>query len=391
MAADNYSDVVQALANQIVSACSKLINANVPKQIGSANIDASQITGDTSLISGGYAGSVDASGVIGLNQVIANAIANSNIDVTQILRFDEGVGVAVERASINWADIQNLSADIARIAVAEISTATIDTAQIRDLETEVATISQGVISSAVLGTANIDWAHIEWADVQNLVSENSIFTKSVTGQMYIRDLAVTEANIVSLSVGELIVKGNDGAFYAVTVNEQGEIVAIQKQVANTDLEDLAVTNDKIDNQTINGDLKMIEGSITARTLNAENIFADSALIRELIAQNINVDTLFAREATLAAINTLDITGNGYLQMYVETESADQAQQAIINMDDDSLAMRVMNTERFANMPIGSRNYIRNSRDMILDGVHSLIEVENNNLVGVALTGVAIVE
>lgn len=391
MAADNYSDVVQALANQIVSACSKLINANVPKQIGSAYIDASQITGDTSLISGGYAGSVDASGVIGLNQAIADAIANSNIDVTQILHFEEGVGVAVERASINWADIQNLSADIARIAVAEISTATIDTAQVRDLEAEVATISQGVISSAVLGTANIDWAHIEWADVQNLVSENSIFTKSVTGQMYIRDLAVTEANIVSLSVGELIVRGNDGAFYAVTVNEQGEIVAIQKQVANTDLEDLAVTNDKIDNQTINGDTKMIEGSITARTLNAENIFADSALIRELIAQNINVDTLFAREATLAAINTLDITGNGYLQMYVETESADQAQQAIINMDDDSLAMRVMNTERFANMTIGSRNYIRNSRDMILDGVHSLIEVENNNLVGVALTGVAIVE
>ena len=390
MAADNYSDVVQALANQIVSACSKIINANVPKQISSANIDASQITGDTSLISGGYAGSVDAGSVIGLNQAIANAILNSNIDVSQIVHFDEGVGVAVERASINWADIQNLSADIARIAVAEIAGATIDTAQIRDMEVEVATISQGVISSAVLGTANIDWAHIEWADVQNLVSENSIFTKSLTGQMYIRDLAVTEANIVSLSVGELIVKGNDGAFYAVTVDERGEIVTIQKQVANTDLEDLAVTNEKIDNQTINGDTKMIEGSITARTLNAQNIFADSALVRELIAQNINVDTLFARDATVSALNTVDITGNEYLKLYVEEESAGQAQQAIINMDEDFISAKVMNSQRFRDMQLGGRNYIRNSRDMILDGEHGLILVEYDSRVGTAFVGLSIV-
>lgn len=44
-------------------------------------------------------------------------------------------------------------------------------------------------------------------------------------------------------------------------------------------------------------------------------------IRSLIAANIDVDTLFAREATLNAINAMDITSNTYLKLMV-AEKAD---------------------------------------------------------------------
>ena len=400
MAADNYSDVVQVLAQQIVDACTRLIPVNVQKQVLSANIDASQITGDMSLITG-TASSVDAGSVIGLNQAVANAIANSNINISQIVNFDESVGVAVEKATIKWADIETLSADIAQIAVAEIAKANIDAAKITNLVTEFAKIAKTEVGNAIINAANIDWANITWASIQNNVSQNSIFTNGVGGKLYIRDLAVTEANIVSLSVGELIVKGDGGLFYAITVDKDGKIKTEQKQVETKNIADSAINNDKIANNTINGATKILEGSITVDRLNANEIFANSALVEELIAANINVDTLFGREATIAKINTMDITSNTYLQEYV----GNNIDNAIINMTPDSISAKVMASDDFTAMyptrddvddaidgiVIGGRNFIRNSKDMILEGTHGIIVMENMNGVGYAIVGVSIVE
>ena len=206
MAADNYSDVVQALAQQIVATCTKLLANNVQSMIRSANIDASQITGDTSLIVGGGGGtatSIDASDVIGLNTAIANAIAGSSIDVSQIVRFDENVGLVVAHAQINTAQIRELQAYVADIADARIDNATIDTAKIRNLETEVARIANAAIDTATIDVANVDWANIDWANIKNSITGHAIITQGVGGQLYITDLAVTEANMVSLTVGEL--------------------------------------------------------------------------------------------------------------------------------------------------------------------------------------------
>lgn len=345
MAADNYSDVVQALAQQIVGTCTKLLANNVQSMIRSANIDASQITGDTSLIVGGGGGtatSIDASDVIGLNTAIANAIAGSSIDVSQIVRFDENVGLVVARAQIDTAQISELQTYVADIADARIDNATIDTAKIRNLETEVARIANAAIDTATIDVANVDWANIDWANIKNSITGHAIITQGVGGQLYITDLAVTEANMVSLTVGELVVKGQDGKFYSVTVDENNQVVATQKLVATGDLADQAVNNDKIANQTINGDTKMIEGSITARTLNVQDIFANTAIIKELIAANIDVDTLFAREATIAKINTMEIASGSNLQLSVQNE----AQNTFINMSNDTIASKVMNSQQF---------------------------------------------
>ena len=353
MAADNYSDVVQALAKQIVNTCMRLITANVKGLISSANIDASQITGDTSIFGGGggsgsgggTATSIDASNVIGLNQWIANAIGNSSIDVTQVVNFDENVGLIISRAQISAAQITELSSEVARIAQAYIDEAEIDTANIRDLEAEVARIATAVVGSATIDVANIDFANIDWAKIKNSVTDHAIITQGVGGQLYIQDLAVTEANMVSLTVGELVVKGSDGLFYSVSVDENNQVVATQKQIVNND----------IANQTINADTKLIENSITARTLNVQDIFANSAIIKQVIAENLDVDTLFARQATINAINAMDIRGNQYLNLGVASyiDSADgqskiqsAAESAFINMTDDSIAAKVMSSQQF---------------------------------------------
>ena len=152
-------------------------------------------------------------------------------------------------------------------------------------------------------------AGFDFATIKDLQAGTAIIEKGVNGKLYVADLAVTEANMVSLTVGELIVKGADGRFYTIGIDADGNVTTTIKQVENDDVGDLS----------INAGEKLIEGSVTAKTLNAQEIFADSALIRELIAANLDVGTLFAREATIAQLNAIDISGNEFLRLMAREE------------------------------------------------------------------------
>ena len=83
---------------------------------------------------------------------------------------------------------------------------------------------------ADIGTADIDWSHIK--DLGHRYRHAS--RRVLPASLYIAKLAVTEANMVSLTVGELVVKGADGHFYSVSVDENGEVVTTLKQVSNDD-------------------------------------------------------------------------------------------------------------------------------------------------------------
>lgn len=187
-----------------------------------------------------------------------------------------------------------LDAIILEAVSAKIGTADIDWANIDRLTAVIAELS-----SAEIGTADIDWAHIK-----DLATDTAIITQGVGGQLMISRLAVTEANLVSLTTGELVVKGEDGSFYAISVDADGNIVTTLKQIANSDVKDLS----------INAGEKLIEGTVTAACLNATDIFADSAVIRQLIAANLDVDTLFAREATVNLLRTMQIVGDKSIEI-----------------------------------------------------------------------------
>ena len=216
-------------------------------------------------------------------------------------------------ANIEWAQIESLAADIATISKAQITSANIDEANID--WAAITTLSAAVASmvKADIETADIDWSHIK-----DLATDTAIITQGTAGELYIAKLAVTEANMVSLTVGELVVKGEDGRFYSVSVDADGKITSTLKQVSNDDVAD----------SSIHGGEKIIEGSITAGTLNVQEIFGDNATIRNLIAANLDVDTLFAREATIAALNAMDITSNTYLKLMVSGKADQSAVDAL---------------------------------------------------------------
>ena len=175
-----------------------------------------------------------------------------------------------------------------------------------NIETDALGAELARISRLVARTADIDWAHIK-----DLTTDTAIITQGVGGKLMISRLAVTEANMVSLTTGELVVKGADGSFYAVSVDENGEIVATRKQIGNDDVVDLS----------INAGEKLIEGSVTTACLNATEIFADSAVVRELIAANLDVDRLFAREAFIDRLATSSIVGGRSLTAIAGTADA----------------------------------------------------------------------
>ncbi len=260
----------------------------------------------------------------------------------------------IVNANIDWAQIENLSAEIATISKAQITTANINEASIN--WAAITTLSAAVASivKADISTADIDWAHIK-----DLATDTAIITQGVGGELYIAKLAVTEANLVSLTVGELVVKGEDGHFYSVSLDADGNITSTLKQVGNDDVADLS----------IHGTQKLIEGSITAKTLNVQDIFADNAIIRSLIAANIDVDTLFAREATVHALNAMDITGNEYLRLMVGGK-ADKSEVDSLNERVSAAELKI--TEDAIVSTVTSSVTYRDAQQRIYDDIDSLL-------------------
>lgn len=324
--------------------------------ISARQLASGSITGAKLAINSVGAGQLQ-SGSVGSLQIKAAAIQSAHIQTAAITRAHIAEAL-IETLNVNalnavTAKIQELAAgsittdelytSIAMIATAQLTTANIinaniEWAQIESLAADIATISKAQITSANIDEANIDWAaittlsaavasmvkadieiaDIDWSHIKDLATDTAIITQGTAGELYIAKLAVTEANMVSLTVGELVVKGEDGRFYSVSVDADGNITSTVKQIANDDVADAS----------IHGGEKIIEGSITAGTLNVQEIFGDNATIRNLIAANLDVDTLFAREATINALNAMDITSNTYLKLMVSGKADQSAVDAL---------------------------------------------------------------
>ena len=241
------------------------------------------------------------------NSVESDQIAEGAIDSTGKMTQLVVDALSAEAVTAIRADIRQLVAgqittdqlyaDLAAIAVAQITTANIsnaniDWATIANLTAAIANIANAQIGSASIGTAQIKDAKIDWAKIYDLTADTAIISEGVGGKLYIARLAVTEANMTSLTVGELMVKAEDGSFKRLTVDADGNVTAETVQVEGGNVAD----------NTISGG-KLIENTITARELNVESIFADTALIRAIKAANIDVSDLFAAEATISALNS----------------------------------------------------------------------------------------
>ena len=283
------------------------------------------------------------------------SIANLNAEIAKIAKA-QITAANIESAAIDWAAIKDLNAAVAKIALAQLTTANINNAEI-----DWASIGQLQADIAKLVNANIQTADIDWAQIKDLVAGTAIIEKGVNGKLYVADLAVTEANMASLTVGELIVKGADGCFYALSIAEDGTVTTEKKSVGDADIGENSISGSKL-----------IEKTITARELNVASIFADEALVGAITAANIDVSSLFAAEAFIAQLNAVDISGNESLRLVV-----DAAKDEALDATGEAIAQISMTAEQIRSEV--KRDYATNDQmSQVTETLSTLAEQSENN-------------
>ena len=283
------------------------------------------------------------------------SIANLNAEIAKIAKA-QITAANIENAAIDWAAIKDLNAAVAKIALAQLTTANINNAEI-----DWASIAQLQADIARLVNASIQTADIDWAQIKDLVAGTAIIEKGVNGKLYVADLAVTEANMASLTVGELIVRGADGCFYALSIAEDGTVTTEKKSVGDADIGDNSISGGKL-----------IEKTITARELNVASIFADEALVGAITAANIDVSSLFAAEAFIAQLNAVDISGNESLRLVV-----DAAKDEALDATGEAVAQIALTAEQIRSEV--RRDYATNDQmSQVTETLSTLAEQSENN-------------
>ena len=205
-----------------------------------------------------------------------------------------------------------------------IRDASIDSAKVKDFAAEVANIAN----------ANIKNATIKFAQIEGLTAGSALIQEAVGDKVMIADLAVTEANMVSLTLGSLVLKGKDGSFYSILVGEDGQVTTELKQIVNNDIKDLS----------LNAGEKLIEGSITAACLNVKEIFANKALIGAIKTANLDAAEITANKAFIEQLATSLIEapeGTGLKlasQEFVSLHVPGELKNASVTIDKDGVAI-----------------------------------------------------
>lgn len=241
----------------------------------------------------------------------------------------------ISRAGISLTKIQGVDAELARITQAEIGKVKIGAAQIQDLKAQVAQIVTAVIQTAV-----IDWAQIEelkaaiievlhaeiqvgtftLAEVENLLAEALVLKKGTAESMYITNLAVTSANLLSAMLGKLVLKGEDGKYYQVMIGADGTIHTQEVEPSEAEIEA---------GETESG-LGIVETSANFADLTAQNIKGNEGIFQTILAQSMTAGKLTAGEALIASAtiptlyatsiqaigNSLDLSANESISLIV---------------------------------------------------------------------------
>ena len=268
-----------------------------------------------------------------LTSITAGASANDRL--AHVLDAEGNVQAEKIAGKLNLVRIENLTAEMARIATAAIGKATIEAAQIHDLQAKVAQIATAAIQDATIQTAQIEnlsavvaellhaeikVGEFDLAEVKNLLSEALALEQGTAGSMYITNLAVTSANLLSAMLGKLVLKGEDGKYYQVMIGSDGTIHTQEVEPSEAEIEA---------GETEIGQ-GIVDTSANFADLTAQNIKGNEATFQTILAQSITAGKLTAGEALIASAtiptlyatsiqaigNSLDLSANESITLMV---------------------------------------------------------------------------
>lgn len=247
-------------------------------------------------------------GVIEAGHISAEAVTSEKIHANAITseKIDAGAITTAALAA------QSVTAD--KIAAGAITSdkiyagsITSDKISTNDLAAIQATLQIATIANAQIASADISFANVKDLNAQSAFFGQAVIQEGIANKLFIPRLSVVYAQIVSATIGDLVIQATDDNFYKLDVDQEGNVTATLVTPTAEEIEQ---------GHTADGRTIYLGTDIVAEDLNTTNIYASHALMDDITANIINVDKLFAREATIAQINAMDLMSNTYIRSVV---------------------------------------------------------------------------
>lgn len=241
---------------------------------------------------------------IAANAVIANAIAAGAV-TTEKLAAGAVTAATIDADAVTTEKLAAKSVTTDKLAAESVTAEKIAANSIKTTHLDAGSVTAEKIKAGSITADRMK--------AKTITAESGILADGVVGTAQIADSTITSAKIVSLNA-DVITAGTLSVKRLILVGEDGLIYNINASAAGLSSEEL--TDEKYQNQ-INGTV-IVAKSITAAQIAAESITGNEILAGSITAGNIDVAGLFADEATINAINAMDISSNNYLKLMVET-------------------------------------------------------------------------
>lgn len=275
--------------------------------------------GGTRIIPGSITGNLLGRQVIEARHISADSIRADMIQAGAVTADKIAAGaVTAEKVAAGAIEADKIAAEA--VTADKIAAGAVTAEKVAAGAIEADKIAAGAVDTDKLAAGAVTAEKIEAGSItadrmqaKTITAESGILADGVVGTAQIADGSITSAKIVELSA-DVITAGTLSVKRLILVGEDGLIYNINATASGLTAEEL--TDEKYQNQ-INGTV-IVAKSITAAQIAAESITGNEILAGSITAGNIDVAGLFADEATIAAINAMDISSNSYLKLMVET-------------------------------------------------------------------------
>lgn len=340
--ADPQKEAIQLMAEEVVRAIRKITDENNRNYVNTQIRNSKTNT----VISGG---DVYASDVIGLYPAVAGYIANApdaaeqgDPNATRIVLTMNGLAdLQIQSATINTAQIANLYAsygDFIHLVALDATISGVDTEQVRS-------------DIADVGLLKVNTANIGFGQIKDLVTGTAIITEGAAGKLYIDRLAVTDAQIASLTTGNLIVQGSNDKLYRVYVDANGTVQTELREIEGSDIGSATIAGSNIASNTITNGL-IQDNTITVDKLNIGTLFASQAFVGEMETSLIESAT-FGDDLDISGNSSITLT-NQRLALVVDSSSTPSSLVLTQNMIDaisDQIALEANTIDLSANTSV----------------------------------------
>lgn len=214
-------------------------------------------------------------------QLVAESVVTAKIAAGAI------TAIKLDADAVKTKMLDAFNAVIQNIQAGHVAADTIDAAMayLASLEAGFATFTQAQVTHMVANALNLDG-------------------NGTMDDVFIHNLRVAYAQMVSATIGNLCIKASDGNYYTIDVSQGGIVTATQTSLTPEEI----AAGETEDHRTI------MDTDIVAANLSTSTLLATYALMNRIDAARIDVDTLVARQAFINRLATREIISDDVVRI-----------------------------------------------------------------------------